>query len=210
LLVDGNLVVQGSINSVSSTALEIADKTITLSDGATNAAVASGSGLIVEGAAAEFLYSSTGDKWTVNKDFDVGSKRLLGAATLNSLSMTGYVNLHANPVSPLHAATKQYVDTNAAFTITYGQTYSQSGYTNQVGSWNFGANYFDVFPPAGKSMGNLVAFLPSIAVIHYAGGVDGNDSLVCTYSYFGDRIRVYVQNTEQRSTPAANWIAFWR
>lgn len=210
LLVDGNLVVQGSINSVSSTALEIADKTITLSDGATNAAVASGSGIKVDGAAAEFLYSSTGDKWTVNKDLDLGSKRLYGAATLNSLSMTGYVNLHANPVSPLHAATKQYVDTNAAFTITYGQTYSQSGFTNQVGSWNFGANFFDVFPPAGKSMGNLVAFMPSIAVIHFAGGVNGDDSMVCTYSYLGDRIRVYVQNTEQRSTPAANWIAFWR
>lgn len=125
-------------------------------------------------------------------------------------SMSGYLTLVGNPVSGLHAATKQYVDTFAQqFVFTYGQTYSQSGFTNQVGSWNFGANYFDVFPPAGKSMGNLIAFIPSIAVIHYAGGVDGNDSLVCTYSYLGDRIRVYVQNTEQRSTPAANWLAIW-
>jgi hypothetical protein len=93
--------------------------------------------------------------------------------------------------------------------FTYGQTYSTSGFTNQVGSWNFGANHFDIFPPAGKSMGNLTAFIPSIAVIHYAGGVNGDDSMVCTYSFFGDRIRVYVQNTEQRSTPAANWLAIW-
>ena len=126
-------------------------------------------------------------------------------------TMTGYLTLAANPVSGLHAATKQYVDTFAQqFTFTYGNTvYSQAGYTNQVGSWNNGANYFDVFPPSGKSMSNLVAFIPSIAVIHYAGGVDGNDSLRCTWSNLGDRIRVYVQNTEQRSTPAANYLAIW-
>jgi hypothetical protein len=125
-------------------------------------------------------------------------------------SMSGYLTLNANPVNPLHAAPKQYVDSRLPqYTFTYGQTYSQSGYTNQVGSWNFDANWFDIYPPAGKSMGNLVAFIPSIAVIHYAGGVDGNDSLVCTYTFFGDRIRVYVQNTEQRSTPAANWLVIW-
>lgn len=126
-------------------------------------------------------------------------------------SMSGYLTLVGNPVSGLHAATKQYVDTFAQqYTFTYGNTiYSQSGFTNQVGSWNNGANYFDVFPPSGKAMNNLIAFIPSIAVIHYAGGVDGNDSLRCTWSNLGDRIRVYVQNTEQRSTPAANYLAIW-
>jgi hypothetical protein len=94
--------------------------------------------------------------------------------------------------------------------FTYGNTiYSTSGFTNQVGSWNNGANFFDVFPPAGKTMGNLTAFIPSIAVIHYAGGVNGDDSMRCTWSNLGDRIRVYVQNTEQRSTPAANYLAIW-
>lgn len=98
-----------------------------------------------------------------------------------------------------------------SYTITYGNTvYSIAGYTNQVGSWNNGANFFDVFPPSGRSMADLIAFIPSIAVIHYAGGVDGNDSLRCTWVAYGDRIRVYVQNTEQRSTPAANYLAIWR
>ena len=94
-------------------------------------------------------------------------------------------------------------------TFVSGVSYSTSGFTNQVGSFNDGANFFDVFPPAGKSMGNIIAFIPSIHVIHYAGGVDGNDSIRCTYSYLADRIRVYVQNTEQRSTPAANYLAIW-
>jgi hypothetical protein len=125
-------------------------------------------------------------------------------------SMSGHLTLNANPVNPLHAAPKQYVDSRLPqYTFTYGQTFSTSGFTNQVGSWNFNANHFDIFPPAGKSMGNLIAFIPSIAVIHYAGGVNGDDSMVCTYSFFGDRIRVYVQNTEQRSTPAANWLVIW-
>jgi len=138
-------------------------------------------------------------------------------------TLLGSLTLPSDPTSSLQAATKQYVDTrdlaNQAatlalvppnYTITYGNTqYSQSGFTNQVGSWNNGANFFDVFPPVGKNMLNLIAFIPSIAVIHYAGRVDGNDSLRCTWSNFGDRIRVYVQNTEQRSTPAANWLAIW-
>lgn len=126
-------------------------------------------------------------------------------------SMTGYLTLVGNPVSALHAATKQYVDTFAQqFTFTYGNTiYSTSGFTNQVGSWNNGANFFDVFPPSGKSMSDFLAFIPSIAVIHYAGGVNGDDSMRCTWSNLGDRIRVYVQNTEQRSTPAANYLAIW-
>jgi hypothetical protein len=125
-------------------------------------------------------------------------------------SMSGYLTLVGAPVNANHAATKAYVDASAGYVFTFGQTASTSGFTNQVGSWNFNRNHFDIFPPAGRSMGNLVGFIPSIAVIHYAGGVDGNDSLVCTYAFFGDRIRVYVQNTEQRSTPAANWLCIWR
>lgn len=126
-------------------------------------------------------------------------------------TMTGFLTLSGNPVNDLHATPKQYVDSRLPqYTFVTGNTvYSTSGFTNQVGSWNNGANFFDVFPPAGKTMSNLVSFIPSIAVIHYAGGVDGNDSLRCTWSNLGDRIRVYVQNTEQRSTPAANYLAIW-
>jgi hypothetical protein len=124
--------------------------------------------------------------------------------------MTGYLTLNGNPVSNLHATPKQYVDSRLPqYTIISGASFSTSGFTNQVGSFNDGANFFDVFPPSGKTMSNLVAFIPSINVIHFAGGVNGDDSLRCTYVYFGDRIRVYVQNTEQRSTPAANYLVIW-
>ena len=103
------------------------------------------------------------------------------------------------------------INTTDTLRVTYGNTQlSTSGYTNQVGSFNDSRNHFDVFPPSGYSMSNLIGFMPSIALIHYAGGVDSNDSLRCTWTNLGDRIRVYVQNTEQRSTPAANWLAIWR
>jgi hypothetical protein len=125
-------------------------------------------------------------------------------------SMSGYLTLNGNPVNPLHATPKQYVDSRLPqFQIISGVSYSIAGFTNQVGSFNDGSNFFDVYPPAGKTMGNLIAFIPSIHVVHYAGGVDGNDSIRCTYAYFGDRIRVWVQNTEQRSTPAANYLVVW-
>lgn len=96
------------------------------------------------------------------------------------------------------------------YVITFGNTvFSTSGFTNQVGSFNNHANFFDVMPPTGKTMSNLVAFIPSIAVIHYAGNVNADDSMRCTWANLGDRIRVWVQNTEQRSTPAANFLAIW-
>ena len=94
-------------------------------------------------------------------------------------------------------------------TFTSGQT-SAVGFTNQVGSFNNNSNYFDVFPPSGYTMGNLLAFIPSIRVIHFAGNVNSDDSLRCTWTELSNRVRVYVQNTEQRSTPSGNWLAIWR
>jgi hypothetical protein len=156
----------------------------------------------------------------------VASSRLSGTYSINVSgsaagnvsksgdSMSGYLTLVGSPVNANHAATKSYVDAASAYTITYGNTqYSTSGFTNRVGWWINEANYFDVFPPFGLSIGNLVAFIPSIAVIHYAGNVNGDDSMRCTWGWVfigGWRIRVWVQNTEQRSTPAANWLAIWR
>ena len=119
------------------------------------------------------------------------------------------ITLTQTPTAANHAVTKSYVD-SGKFTITSGNTiFSTSSFTNQVGSFNDSANHFDVFPPAGKSMANLVAFIPSIAIIHFAGNVNFDDSMRCTWSNLGDRVRVYVQNTEQRSTPAANYLAIW-
>ena len=95
-----------------------------------------------------------------------------------------------------------------SYTFSSGaqQVYS---YTDIAGVVVFDQNFFDVFPPAGKSMGNLVAFIPSIHAIFFNGDVDDNDSLYCTWEVLGDRVRVRVFNTEQRQHPYANYLAIW-
>ena len=92
---------------------------------------------------------------------------------------------------------------------TYGSNYSTTGYTSKSGSFNNSRNYFDVHPPSGYTISHLKAFIPSLHVVHYGGDVNSDDSIRCQYNVLTDRIRVWVQNTEQRSTPAANWLAIW-
>ena len=70
-------------------------------------------------------------------------------------------------------------------------------------------NFFDVFPPDGFSMNNLAAFVAGVGEIYFAGDVDLNDSLRCRPYYLSDRVRVYVNNSEQRARPGANWMAIW-
>jgi len=128
---------------------------------------------------------------------------------LSGGTMTGRLTLSANPTTNLHAATKQYVDSQIlGITVYYGSA-NTVGYTNQVGSWNNGSNYFDVFPPSGKTMSDLVGFIPSIRRVYYAGGVDGNDQIRCEYEIRSDRVRVWVQNSEQRAKPSGNFLSIW-
>jgi hypothetical protein len=71
-------------------------------------------------------------------------------------------------------------------------------------------NYFDVFPPSGKTMANLIGFIASISLIQFDGDVDKNDNLRCKFAPFGgDRMRVWVSNSEQRGAPAGNFLAIW-
>ena len=123
--------------------------------------------------------------------------------------LSGYLTLPADPVNAMHAATKTYVDSRLPqYTIRSGSQYA-FGFTNIVGSFSNLTNYFDVFPPLGRTMASLVAFVPSISVIHFAGGVNGDDSLRCESLYLSDRIRTFVQNTEQRDVPAGNYLVIW-
>ena len=67
-----------------------------------------------------------------------------------------------------------------------------------------------VYPPGGYSMANLVAFIPSIRVIHFNGDVNKDDSMYCYYSYEASRISIVCYNSEQRADPQCNWLAVWR
>jgi hypothetical protein len=95
-----------------------------------------------------------------------------------------------------------------AYTFTYGTAINCVGFTNTF-SWENSSNYFDVFPPSGKTMSNLAGFMASLSKIYFAGTVNRDDALRTEWSVQGDRVRVWVQNTEQRDTPAGNYIAVW-
>ena len=70
--ISGNLVVSGTTTTVNSTTLDVADKNITIANGAADAAAADGAGLTVDGASATILYTASGDKWAFNKPIGLG------------------------------------------------------------------------------------------------------------------------------------------
>lgn len=98
----------------------------------------------------------------------------------------------------------EIVSNGAAWVVTDIST-GQLIFTNGVVP-----NGGDVFPPAGCTMSNLVAFVPSINAIFFNGDVDNNDSLYCYHTVQSDRVRITVYNSEQRATGYANYLAVWR
>jgi hypothetical protein len=94
------------------------------------------------------------------------------------------------------------------YQITYASAVQCVGYSNS-NSFDDTTNYFDVFPPSGKTMSNLAGFMASLSKVYFAGVVDNNDSMRTQWSVLADRVRVWVQNTEQRAIPAGNYIALW-
>jgi hypothetical protein len=94
------------------------------------------------------------------------------------------------------------------YTIVFASAIPCGGFTNGP-SWNDASNFFDVFPPIGSNMSKLAGFMASLSQVYFAGDVDNNDALRTQWVVQGDRIRVWVQNTEQRAVPTGNYIAIW-
>jgi hypothetical protein len=121
----------------------------------------------------------------------------LGALAISGGTMTGFLTLHSNPNSSLHAATRGYVDSIAQNNLTF--------ITGRAISSNT-----DIYPPTGKTMSDLLAFIPSIETIRFSGDVDGNDTLTCSYDILTNRISVVVQNSEQKAVSTFNYISVWK
>lgn len=98
--ITGNLIVQGTTTTINSTALAITDVNLTLAKDAATASAANGAGLTVAGPTipATLTYSSSDDRWNLNKDLNVANVygALVGnastatsLATARSISLTG-------------------------------------------------------------------------------------------------------------------------
>jgi hypothetical protein len=85
--------------------------------------------------------------------------------------------------------------------------------TNRAGGYNqnnYTVNRAYVYPPAGYSMSHLRGFIASIAEIHLAGDVDGNDSFWCKYQIQSSRVVVIANNSENRANSRINYLAIWQ
>ena len=82
LTVTGNLTVDGTTTTINSTTLTVDDKTIVIASGAADAAAANGAGISIDGASATLTYSSSGDQWVSNKEFEAPDFNATSDATL--------------------------------------------------------------------------------------------------------------------------------
>ena len=71
-VITGDLTVQGTTTTVNSTTVDVADLNITVASGAASSGAANGGGLTVGGAGATFTYTSSDDRWNMNKELTVG------------------------------------------------------------------------------------------------------------------------------------------
>jgi hypothetical protein len=134
----------------------------------------------------------------------------LGMVSTGGSTLTNFLNC-LEPVDTMHIATKGYADSKIKLEFTSGSS-EVSSYSTIIGSLDTTKNFFYVYPPAGKTIGSLKAFISTIRQIFFAGDVDQNDILTCSYEVQTNenRIIVRVQNSEQRAKPSANWFAVWQ
>ena len=85
VVIAGNLQVDGTTTTINSSELTVDDLNITIASGAINAAAADGAGITVDGASATFSYQQSNDSWTMNKQLDMGSRKILYSNVYNQI-----------------------------------------------------------------------------------------------------------------------------
>jgi len=88
LVVDGNLTVNGTTTTLNTSTLDVEDLNLTLAKGSATAAAANGAGITIDGANATITYTSTGDKWVLNKTLETSGSIL---STTGTTSITGNI-----------------------------------------------------------------------------------------------------------------------
>ncbi len=110
--IKGDLQVLGTTVTLSSTTMTVADLNITVAQGAASAGAADGAGITVDGAGATFTYSSSGDKWNMNKSLDTD---LIGnvTGTVSDISNFTTANLteHSSRLYYTNARANSAIDT---------------------------------------------------------------------------------------------------
>jgi len=93
----GDLFVEGNTITLNAATLTIEDKNIVLANGSPNAAAADGAGITIDGANANIIYRSTGDKFVVNKSFEISGNLTIGSGAVLS-NVSGIYKLSAQDI----------------------------------------------------------------------------------------------------------------
>ena len=149
LTVSGNLTISGTTTTVNSTAVSVADINIELARNATTAAQANGAGITVTGPVtpATFTYTSSDDRWNLNKDLTVGQVygNVTGAVTGNVTgavtgNVTGAVTGNASTATTLQTTRSIATTGDATWTVNFdGSAAVSSALTLATVNANVGA-----------------------------------------------------------------------
>ena len=154
IVVSGNLTIQGTTTTINSTSLEIADLNVVVAKNATTAASANGGGLTVNGPTipATLTYSSTDDRWNLNKDLNVAN--VYGALKGNADTTTKWATARNLSLTGDATATLTAVDGTAAVSaaLTFATINSNVGsYGNSTTVPNFTVNAKGLVTAAGSA-----------------------------------------------------------
>lgn len=125
--ITGNLTVLGTTTTVNSTVVSVGDINITLAKDATTAAQANGGGITITGANATLTYTSSDDRWNLNKDLNVAN--VYGALIGNASTATAWQTARNLSLTGDATATLAAVDgtANVSATITLATVNANAG-----------------------------------------------------------------------------------
>jgi hypothetical protein len=122
LIVTGNLTVQGNVTAVNSTELTIEDKLITLASGAATSAEANGAGIFINGSDASLIYSSSGNKWVLNKFLDMGSNDIVTTGLfIGTATSARYADLAENYLADFNYPAGTVLEIGGEYEVTIAQ-----------------------------------------------------------------------------------------
>lgn len=145
LIVQGNLTIRGNITTINSTTVTIDDKNLVLANNAVNAAQADEAGITINGAAANIVYRSSGDKFVINKPLEVqGNISSLYSVTAEQVNVTGDKVILLSSVADSPTS-------NASFVVNRGSsTDVDLKWNESTDRWQFtndGTDYFNIPRP---------------------------------------------------------------
>ena len=174
-VITGNLTVTGTTTSTSTSTLNVANKTIVVSNGSTSSALSDGSGLVVNGPVtpASFLYTSSNTSFTSNIPMVASTftGNLVGNVTGN---VTGNVSGTAGTITGLYSGTITSSQVTSALGYTPLQSSSLSVSTSAAtgdGALTYASGIFTYTPP------NLSTYLNINSLSISTASASGSGSL---------------------------------